>query len=294
MIEKLEKIRDLINELIASIEDTTSIKNSVPSVKVENEAELNILKSLLDSNEWPEAVFSAQITDDSSEKDKKERAEGIVDMLLPPLDGKKFLDFGCGDGHVVNHVSKDASLAVGYDINKSGDWEKVDKGLLTQDFEKVKSMGPYDIILIYDVLDHVLEPMEDALSKVKSVLSENGKIYLRCHPWVSRHGGHAYNKINKAFIHLVFNDGELNALGINLDFNRKVLMPLAVYGAAIENANLALESEPELDTQELEEFFSSNPLIRSRILKSFGINEWKAEKPGFQLSQCFVDYILKQ
>jgi len=294
MKEKLEKIRDMLQELINSLEPVMNQNTQPESPK--DTSEFKLLSDLLKSDEWPEAVFQIQIADENSEKDKEERAEGIADMLLPPLGGKKFLDFGCGEGHVAKYVSKDASTAVGYDIVKSGSqvWEENTEGfILTQNFDTVRANGPYDVILIYDVLDHVQSTIESVLEQAKSVLAQEGRIYIRCHPWVSRHGGHAYRKINKAFIHLVFNDQELKDLGIDLEFNNRVFMPLITYGTAIKNVNLKLESEPELDTQEVEEFFSLNPLIRSRILKSFGITEWKAEKPGFQLSQCFVDYILK-
>lgn len=295
MREKLERIRDLIDEVITSIEESSPPKKAI---KIENEAEFNLLKSLLDSNEWPEAVFGAQIADENSESDKAERAEGISDILLPPFSGKKFLDFGCGEGHVAKYVSGEASISVGYDIEKSLssklEWEnKNEKFLLTTDFDKVMSEGPYDIIMIYDVLDHSSDVPSEILLKAKSVLAEDGRIYLRCHPWTGRHGGHAYRKINKAFVHLAFREEELDHLGLKLEHNRKILFPIKTYNQAIEEAGLERESEPEIDTQEVESFFEENPLVKSRILAAFGLEEWTAEKPVFQMSQCFLDYVLK-
>jgi SAM-dependent methyltransferase len=290
MREKLEKIRDLVNDLIASLDERAPIKEEP---KLENYSEFGLLKGLLESTSWPEAVFSAQIADDSSESDKMERAEGISDIILPPVLGKKFLDFGCGEGHVAKHVSKEAALSVGYDIiSRDPSWEnKSEKLLLTTDFEKVKAEGPYDTILIYDVLDHSQESPEELLIRAKSVLSQEGKIYLRCHPWTGRHGGHAYKKINKAFIHLVFEEKELSELGVVLDHNRKILRPINTYNKAIEDAGLK-RSEPEVDTQEVEAFFEENPLVRNRILKSLGLTTWTSDAPAFQMSQCFLDYVL--
>jgi 2-polyprenyl-3-methyl-5-hydroxy-6-metoxy-1,4-benzoquinol methylase len=296
MREKLERIRDLINEVIASIEESSPPKKAI---KIENEAEFNLLKSLLDSNEWPEAVFGAQIADENSESDKAERAEGISDILLPPFSGKKFLDFGCGEGHVAKYVSGEAAISVGYDIVRNElskfDWEKKDGSfLLTTDFEKVVSEGPYDIIMIYDVIDHSSEDLSEILLKAKSVLADDGRIYLRCHPWTGRHGGHAYRKINKAFVHLVFSEEELNHLGVNLEYNRKILFPINTCNKAIDEAGLVRESEPEVDTQEVETFFEENPLVKSRILSTFSLDNWTSEKPVFQMSQCFLDYVLKK
>jgi hypothetical protein len=179
--------------------------------------------------------------------------------------------------------------------SSSFEWEsKQEKFLLTTDFEKVVSEGPYDIIMIYDVLDHSPVEPSEVLAKAKSVLAEDGKIYLRFHPWTGRHGGHAYRKINKAFVHLVFSEEELEHLGVNLETNRKILFPINTYNKAIEEAGLVRESEPEVDTQEVELFFEENALVKSRILKAFGLDEWTAEKPVFQMSQCFLDYVLKK
>lgn len=300
MREKLEKIRDLLNELIENLADSPLKAESIcQNSKFKESDEFRLMKSLIHSDEWPEAVFSLQITDENSESDKAERAEGIADILLPPFSGKKFLDFGCGEGHVAKYVSGEASVSIGYDIdrNKSSklEWEKKNKNfLLTTEFKKVVSEGPYDIIMVYDVLDHSSEDPSEVLAKVKSVLADDGRVYLRCHPWTGRHGGHAYRKINKAFVHLAFSEEELNHLGVKVENNRKILFPISTYNKAIDDAGLVRESEPEIDTQEVESFFEENPLVKSRILATFGLNEWTSEKPVFQMSQCFLDYVLKK
>ena len=296
MKQELLRIRDLIDDLISEVE----IKEvSRKKTEFKESEEFKVLKSLLDSTDWPEAVFGAQIADENSESDKAERAEGISDILLPPFSGKKFLDFGCGEGHVAKYVSGEAAISIGYDIVRNElsqfDWEKKDGGfLLTTDFEKVVLEGPYDIVMIYDVLDHSSVDPSEVLAKAKSVLAEDGKIYLRCHPWTGRHGGHAYRKINKAFVHLAFSEEELDHLGVKLEHNRKILFPIGTYNKAVEEAGLVRESEPEVDTQEVESFFEENPLVKSRILSAFGLDEWTAEKPVFQMSQCFLDYVLKK
>jgi len=289
MREKLEEIKKAIQELI------DQIPNSEPL-----QEEFETLKSLLHSDEWPQAVFQVQIADENSEKDKDERAEGIADILLPPLEGKKFLDLGCGEGHVANHASKVASVSVGYDIVKNPksrfSWEQEnEKLILTTDLEKVRANAPYDVILIYDVMDHVQESTpQEVLSIAKSVLADGGKIYMRMHPWASRHGGHAYRKLNKAFVHLVFNDEELRSLGVELDHNLKIIFPLSKYESWLAGSGLKKSSEHELDRQEVEDFFKENPLVRKRILKAFGNEEWKDDCPAWQMSQCFWDYVLEK
>lgn len=299
MRNKLLKIREILDELIAISEEENKPPRPVVAVAKQTAPEENFedLKILLDSEDWPEAVFSLQIADENSEGDKDERASGIADILLPPLKGKKFLDFGCGEGHVAKYVSSEASVSVGYDIERSERsllmWEDATAGfLLTVDIEKVKSYGPYDAILIYDVLDHAKDPT-GVLSTAKSLLSDDGTIYLRCHPWCGRHGGHIYRALNKAFAHLVFSEDELKKLGLSAEYTRTIIFPLSSYDSIIKSAGFEAH-EPEIERQEVEPFFYDNELVRSRILNRFDISEWTAEKPVFQMSQCFLDYKLKK
>ena len=128
------------------------------------QAELGFLKGLLKSDKWPQAVNPLQICDEDSEQLKRERADGILSIILEAkLNNKHFLDFGTGEGHVANEAANQgATISVGYDIkvpDKSPfTWDKMeDKCLLTTDFEQVKATGPYNLILFYDVLDHVRE-----------------------------------------------------------------------------------------------------------------------------------------
>ncbi len=270
-----------------------------PEQKVAPQSEdFDRITELLKSESWPEAVFPAQIADLNSEADKEERAQGISNILLPPLDGKKFLDFGCGEGHLARHASKEASFSVGYDIRipeaSPFEWNSArDSTLLTTDFELVKDGGPYDVILLYDVIDHCESP-SDVLGMAKSVLAPEGRIYMRCHPWCSRHGGHAYRAINKAFVHLVLSEEELKSMGVEVEPTINVVRPLDTYGRIIDRSGLVLDSELELDHQDVESFFSETPLVTKRILKHWGLPAWGDDPPRFQMSMCFLDYVLKK
>lgn len=251
------------------------------------------LKSLVFDPQWPEAVSTWNIVDPNLESDKIARATALIEMMIDvPLSGLRFLDFGCGEGHVVKKAMDfGTSFSLGYDIKQQGslDWDS----LLTTDLEKVKQNAPYDIVLIYDVLDHTEEqtPVE-ILRIVKELLSDTGKIYIRCHPWCSRHGGHLYEQgLNKAYAHLIFTEDELNQMGIVLKPNNKVLFPIKTYVDWLNAANLTeLERTPDLRQVEL--FFKENSLVKNRIYQTFGRPEWD-EFPIFQLEQTFVDFIVK-
>jgi len=299
MREKLENLKRIIEGMIRELDDMNPSALSAEESRIIS-PDWEELVGHLESNEWPQAVLPCQIVEEDSEQEKEERAEGIVQVLLPPLIGKRFLDFGCGEGHVAKNASKDASFSVGYDEFKNENsrlvWEETHEScLLTTDFNRVKEMGPYEVVLICDVLDHAkgARPSE-ILSRAAEVLAEGGKIYLRCHPWCGRHGGHLYRKINKAFVHLVLSDEELRFLGIEPEYSIKVIRPIRHYHEVIREAGLVIESEPETDNQEVEDFFREVPVIRDRILKHWGADEWSVDQPSFQMSQCFIDYVLKK
>lgn len=281
------------------IENVNSPAPTLTPAKLDQSVESNdfeALKDLLNSTDWPEAVLDFQIVDENSEEEKMDRAEGIIDLLVEEgLKDKKILDFGCGEGHAVKHASKqETKCSVGFDIIRSEKlkllWENEEENyLLTTNLEKVKEKGLYDVIIIYDVLDHCDNPV-DVLNEAKSLLNDNGTIYLRCHPWCSRHGGHLYRKINKAFIHVVFSDDELKELGLEPEKMIKVKLPMKTYEDYIKASGLKIESK-DIETQDVEDFFEKTPEMCDRLKQVMNIDNGKTF-PKHQLSQCFHDYIL--
>lgn len=271
--------------------------------------EINELKSHLDFSEikelvksplWPSAVPQELICETESEEDKQERAEGIIYLMInEDLSDKSFLDFGCGEGHVVVQSAKsNVKKSVGYDPYSSLP-DSDEKCYFSNDFEKVREEGPFDIVLMYDVLDHlkgfegdmdstgIAHHMAEVLSQVKLVTHESSKVYLRCHPWCSRHGGHLYNSLNKAFAHVVFSKSELEDMGHEVEDVAKVTFPRATYDTAIKKAGLKAISQDIIQTK-AEGFFKEG-LVAKRI-----VSRWPGATafPWYQTGQDFLDYIL--
>lgn len=305
-VENLKNMGNLIKNTkmpepmpMPTVEETPT----VPTVEETHElTEFEKLKKLLHSSDWPAAVNSDLICDISSEQDKLDRAEGIIDLIIDVnLANKKFLDFGCGEGHVVNKtLEQNPKTSLGYDIVKSDRWGKwPNPSLLTTNWDEIKNNGPYDIILIYDVLDHILnESPVNALRKVKEVSAPGCKIYARCHPWCSRHATHLYRKLNKAFLHLVFTDEELDSMGLTERINaRKIIHPLVTYHSWFSEAGINMAHEQVIQ-KNVEDAFFSQPLIANRIKPHWKDSHLEealrtgTKMPIYQMQQEFVDYVL--
>ena len=246
------------------------------------------IAELLSSEDWPEAVPKDCIAVTDEELDQ--RANGILDIfIIEDLTGIRFLDVGCGEGHVVNAASKrEVSKAVGFDIKKEWKFEDSDVACYSNNLTRIKKNAPYDIIMAYDVIDHVEEitPLE-MLHEMKNLLSPNGKIYLRAHPWCSRHGGHLYKKVNKAYLHLIFDELEISRT-FGLEMNEgpilKITHPQETYRDWFENAGLSIKDE-SIVSKDIEDIFKKEHVLRESL-----------ENSGISLDNLcieYVDYILE-
>ena len=256
-----------------------------------------MLKKAVFTDKWPAAVNSNLVCDPNSETDKIERGKGIVELMVEEdLKDLKFLDIGCGEGHCA-YISADygTTKSVGYDIKantKWAEWTGKENSMFTVNWEEVVTNGPYDVIMIFDVLDHIEnETPKEMLEKAKSVLAEGGKIYMRCHPWVSRHATHLYHDLNKAYIHLVFTPQELKQLVPDSKFeepNIGVTFPIKTYCDWIAETGLQVLNRRDI-TDKVEEFFKI-PKIAERIITTTKFDSF----PEFQLGIQFIDFVLKK
>jgi len=287
-----EIIKNLIDlkSYINTTEDQEVKTASIDVPKVDDLNSFESLKSVLLSDKWPVAVNPNLICDPNSDSDKKERGIGILELVIEePIKGGKFLDFGCGEGQCALQAVEilGCDLSVGYDI-KQHDWKDTENTKFKTSYEEVASLGPYDAILLFDVLDHTIgEYPENLLKKASDILSPNGRIYVRCHPWMSKHGTHLYQKLNKAYVHLVFTEEELSKLSDYVpERNIKVTRPIATYNGFFQTTNLKVLSNRNI-TEIVDTFFRI-PKIAERIISNTKFTEF----PEFQMGIQFMDFIL--
>ncbi len=268
---------------------------TVPGVNWDSPEDFENLKKALFSDKWPEAVNPHLICDPNSEQDKMERARGIIELMIEEdMKGLKMLDMGCGEGHCVALASEyHTGLAVGYDLKQYPSWESFrsrPNTVYTTDFAEVKQHGPFDVVIIFDVIDHSMTEMpSDILKKASGVLKDSGKIYMRTHPFVSRHATHLYHDLNKAYIHLIFSNDELKQLIPEARFEEpslRIVTPIIAYETFIKDANLVQVNKREI-TEKVEPFFKI-PKIAERIMGTVGFKHF----PDYQMSIQFIDYVL--
>jgi len=234
--------------------------------------------------DWPKAVDPELMCDENSEDDKIQRAKNILSFFVQcPLEGKRVLDFGCGEGHVANELSKNGIEAFGYDLSKSSnsEWDN-ESSVLSTNFEKIKSSRPFDVIILYDVIDHALS-MDNCLSSVRELCDSNTTVYNLTHPWCSRHGGHLYQKFNYAFAHVLFDD-------IPSEKINKVVNPIMIYENLFEKHGFEI-MQKEIVRDPVEYFFEE---LNEKILAKFNsIRDGFNKFPSFQMEQSFHEYVLK-
>ncbi len=247
-----------------------------------------MIGTMLNSPHWPVAIEPSLIV--NTEEQKMIRADNIISSLLyGKMKGIKFLDFGCGQGHVAYRMAAlGADLSIAYDSQEQ--WHTIpshDRLVLTTDLAVVQGNAPYNKILIYDVLDHSDTPMS-LLRIASELLGPGGKIHLRCHPWCSRHGGHLYRYLNRAYAHLFLSDQACNILSEGQSPKTKVKLPLASYAVAIKSAGLSIVGAPEIIRERVEPFFQSQYGVV--IQKHWGKHPNAVDMMGIQ----FIDYTLKK
>ena len=286
-LEELKQVREDINFLSKAFAERGILPESG------YERELQWIRNELEKPTWNEAFDQDCICQIDNDNDWQSRAEHIANVIIEEIfDDINFLDFGCGYGHVANYVSQQGvGLSVGFDIQKDARWSKFQnpKLSLTTSIEEVKNKSPYDVILLYDVLDHLAGNPIETLKLLLEILAPKGRIYVRCHPFCSRHGTHLFQQKNKAYLHLILDDVELMRLGgWHNEQTLKVIYPQATYKEWFMDAGFKVIKE-NITRAKIEDLFFS-PILKQRILRHYP-NE--TELPEGPLSIQFIDYIIE-
>ncbi len=146
----------------------------------------------------------------------------------------------------------------------------------------------------------MMNPEEEIIAKlkdIKSLLAPDAKIYVRCHPWCSRHGTHLYHQVNKAYMHLVFTEQELEEMGHKGFPTRKIIHPIKAYEGWFRAADLKPISGARIFRRQVDAFFINRKKIAQKIKTNWQASHMAhlaagTSMPIRQMEQEFIDYIL--
>ena len=125
------------------------------------------------------------------------------DVLLPWLAERMTLrdacvaDFGCHAGGMLEGLrTSEVAGLVGYELNESIVREsplRVDERVRVEiaDLTKLNMDGRFDLVLLHDVLEHVIEP-GSVLSAARRALVPGGRLFVSFPPYWSAFGGHQH------------------------------------------------------------------------------------------------------
>jgi len=228
--------------------------------------------------DWPLAIDSNMIYRKEDEKDGIGRAVAIIDAFIPiNLIGKRFLDFGADKGFLVREAKKQgAKVSVGYDITPSED--------VTDNWDQVIENGPYDVVMLYDVLDHTEKPPADIMNMISQVTTNVTSIFVTVHPWISRHGGHSHYKSNKAFSHLFSGDETV--------YCRKNISDFGTYKTIFEENGFIIQN-CGTRTDPVDDFFFQRPTL-NKIVELANKFECSLQQLVWKMRNSFYDFVLKK
>lgn len=237
---------------------------------------------------WPPAVPEFALLQKVSDKDNANRASAVLDTMVNlPLEGLDCLDFGCGEGWVTNELmNRGVASATGFDIVQYEKWEE-HKGIFTTN---EKGLTRYDMIFLIDVLDHSEDPI-NVMRLVKRMLKPGGVVYVRCHPWTSKHGTHVFKQgLNKAYIHLFLTNDEIAELGYKQIYTRVEKNPLAAQKLWFQDFSIE-KTRKHADTT-LHDFFLVKA-FKDLLISELEIEPARHEAFFEDMKIMYMDYVLK-
>lgn len=197
-VSKIENLLGTETVQIQEIQEVQQIQAQAFSSSIDRNKFLSDVMSL---DEWPVAIEN-HLCLPPTDKDKIDRANSnLLTMIDRSMEGVNFLDFGCGEGWLAQQaIHRGVAESTGYDIKHSKTWN-TKSAKYTHIYNEL-SRSHYDIIVLFDVLDHCEDPIS-VMSQVKSLLKKDGSVYIRCHPWTGSYATHVCKQgLNKAYIHL--------------------------------------------------------------------------------------------
>ncbi len=98
----------------------------------------------------------------------------LVDSLFREKVGRKWLDVGCGDGTLLELAHGKGWKVCGVDPFSRVSTKDI---AVFRDLEEAAQQGPFDVITLWHVLEHLTEPSRD-LETIRRMLNSDGKLII--------------------------------------------------------------------------------------------------------------------
>ena len=105
---------------------------------------------------------------------------GILSGVIGSLKGLSILDVGCGSGYFLECAEEEGAICSGLEISSDiREWTSQRLGIeiFDRSLEELESDTRYDIITIFDLIEHVEKPVE-LLLNANRLLKKNGHIFI--------------------------------------------------------------------------------------------------------------------
>lgn len=248
-----------------------------------------------DFDSWTEYYWTYQFT--------------LADKYLIPylgnhiqsFEGLKILDVGCGEGGTTAAFARMGAECYGTDIdehrlqksseipqNKGIHFELLD--IYDINSSDTISNTKFDLIVLRDVIEHLPDTFE-AISALKEILTEDGKIFLTFPPYNSVFGGHQQIIAPIPFIHLMPSFifyGILKALGGNkekiskLQHIRKVRLSISRILKTLKILNFQILDNTSYIMRPSFKVRYGLPIIKSNFIGSIPLIR------EFKISGCYL------
>lgn len=175
------------------------------------------------------------------------------------------------------------------DVMALGEYKKeLTQICLEQGAASVNETDQYDMIIAYDTFDYRSIPI--TIDSYKNKLKDNGKLYVRFHPWCSRTGGRTHTDLNMAWVHLVFTPQEMFDIFGYVPNNNvfPIFKPLEEYTKVVSNFKVLHHN---VVREDIEDFFYKDTKIIKRINSHYDKFDGLV-LPSEHLSILYVDYVL--
>jgi 2-polyprenyl-3-methyl-5-hydroxy-6-metoxy-1,4-benzoquinol methylase len=94
-----------------------------------------------------------------------------------PYEGRRFLDFGCGGGFLLQAAHKEGWSACGYDVGRRAQESCSAQSLKVSGDLSDFSSDSFDVVFLNHVFEHIREA-HTALSQCHRLLNKNGKLFI--------------------------------------------------------------------------------------------------------------------